>query len=346
MTNIWDMPRIKQYIADGIEENLTLDYKGAGSLGKEDKKKAEITKDVSAMANSAGGIIIYGIAEHGTNKHLPDRIDPIDRSQISKEWLEQVINNIRPKIDGLVIHSIPIEKKPQEVVYVVEIPQSDTAHQAVDKRYYKRFNFLAEPMEDYEIRDVMARGQYPKIELKLEIEHRKKPKIDDSLDLTKIIKEVNKALIQPANQPVETIDSFILDIRAFNVGRVYAKYIVVSVKIPLRLLPSESKEVKIEIFTGESYYNYADDNRAGPHHIIGMENNFIGSNSDHQYEPILPGRGRKFDSIRLRDDFLKLNLKEIDNITWKISADNAPLQHGEIAVADIERRHIALHPLR
>jgi hypothetical protein len=46
---------------------------------------------------------------------------------------------------------------PNDVAYVVEIPQSETAHPALDNRYYKRFNFESVPMADHEIRDVMHR---------------------------------------------------------------------------------------------------------------------------------------------------------------------------------------------
>jgi hypothetical protein len=126
------------------------------------------------MANSYGGIIIYGVSEcqDKLRKHLPEKSDPIDRTQLPKEWLEHVINNIRPKIEGLVIHPVPINTASNHVVYVVEIPQSWTVHQAIDKRYYKRYNFESVPMEDDEIRDVMvlARQQHPKIDLKFEIE--------------------------------------------------------------------------------------------------------------------------------------------------------------------------------
>ena len=105
MSNIWDQSRIQQHIVQEIEESLTLDYKAAGSLSKTDGKKKEITKDVSAMANAAGWIIIYGVSEYQEpdKKHLPEKIDSIDQTRFPKEWLEQVINNIRPKIDGLVI---------------------------------------------------------------------------------------------------------------------------------------------------------------------------------------------------------------------------------------------------
>jgi hypothetical protein len=51
------------------------------------------------------------------------------------------------------------------VAYVVEIPQSNTAHQANDKRYYRRFNFECVPMEDFEIRDIMNRATIPDVEV-------------------------------------------------------------------------------------------------------------------------------------------------------------------------------------
>ena len=62
---------LEDLINNEVEENLHLDYKSAGSLSKEDKKKAEITKDVSAFANSDGGIIVYGICL--VNGYRPSR---------------------------------------------------------------------------------------------------------------------------------------------------------------------------------------------------------------------------------------------------------------------------------
>jgi len=136
-------------------------------LSKTDAKKKEISKDVSSFANSDGGNIIYGVKEFGVSdkKHLPEKVeDGFDPSTISKEWLEQVItSNIHPKISGLIIKSIStgIDSK---VIYVVIIPKSATAHQAGDKRYYKRYNFASVMMEDYEIKDVMNRGKIPIVE--------------------------------------------------------------------------------------------------------------------------------------------------------------------------------------
>jgi hypothetical protein len=156
---------IQKYIDDGIEESLALDYKSASALGNSDRQKKEITKHISAMANSAGGTIVYGVKEHDDpgKRHLPEKLEGVDRSQFSKEWLEHVINNIRPRIDGLTIYPVDLDTSPEDVIYVVEIPQSTTAHQATDYRYYKRFNFESVPMEDYEVRDVMGRAVAPDI---------------------------------------------------------------------------------------------------------------------------------------------------------------------------------------
>ncbi|MAT96447.1 MAG: hypothetical protein CL608_04830 [Anaerolineaceae bacterium] len=190
METNWDLSKLQKYIDDEIEESLTLDYKAAGALQKSDGKKKEITKDVSAMANSAGGLLLYGISEYQQpdKEHLPEKFSPIDQTEYSKEWLEQVIMNIRPRIDGIIIHPVSVEEN--QVIYVVEIPQSTLAHQASDYRYYKRFNFLSVPMEDHEIRDVNNRATVPEVA----VSFYSQPYFSDSdgLWLKPIAKVINK----------------------------------------------------------------------------------------------------------------------------------------------------------
>jgi hypothetical protein len=50
-----------------IQESLTLEYKASGAVEKTEGKKMEIAKDVSALANAAGGQIVYGMTEHSAN---------------------------------------------------------------------------------------------------------------------------------------------------------------------------------------------------------------------------------------------------------------------------------------
>ena len=99
------------------------------------------------MANSAGGTIIYGMFE---KENLPTGLDiGFDPTDIKKEWLEHVIlGTIRPRLNGVVINPVNlVSHAPGKVAYVVFVPQSHTAHQASDKRYYKRFNFEATAMD-------------------------------------------------------------------------------------------------------------------------------------------------------------------------------------------------------
>lgn len=193
----FNLAYLNNLIENKVEENLNLDYKASGALDKQNNKTSEISKDVSAMANSDGGILIYGIGEDKINKHLPEMIDPINRSDFSKEWLEQIIQDkVRPRISNFKIH--PIDINNEQVVYVVEIKKSNTAHQAFDKKYYKRFNFQSTAMYDYEIKDILNRSKNPEI----------------SLDFK--LKEQQKKLV----------------IRAVNNGSVYAKYLNVKIRIP------------------------------------------------------------------------------------------------------------------
>lgn len=168
----WDETDLLGLIQNQTKESIELDYKSCDSLQKTEGKKNELSKDVSALANSAGGTLVYGITEDG---HVPTGLDiGYDPTDITKEWIDQVINsNIHPRIEGLLINQIELTtQNPGRVAYVLEVPQSTRGpHQAADKRYHKRFNFESVAMEDYEIRDIMRRASSPNLRCKHFIEY-------------------------------------------------------------------------------------------------------------------------------------------------------------------------------
>jgi hypothetical protein len=158
----WDRSDLEALLANQVQESLTLDYKDSRAISKENGFRNEISKDVSAFANSAGGQVIFGIREAG---HLPSGIDDgVDPSLFTREWLEQLINStIRPRLQGLVIRQIALDAS--KVAYAIEVPQARglAPHQANDHKYYKRFNFQSVPMEDYEVRDALRRSTTPSL---------------------------------------------------------------------------------------------------------------------------------------------------------------------------------------
>ena len=145
--NRYTFKDIQSLIDNDVEESQYLDFKEAGALNKKDqKKKFDISKDVASFANSDGGIIVYGIKE---KNHKAGSITFIDGSEITKEWLEQVINsNIQRHIPDLKIYPIRKSGDIKKSIYIVKIPTSAEApHLSKDKKFYKRFNFESVAME-------------------------------------------------------------------------------------------------------------------------------------------------------------------------------------------------------
>jgi hypothetical protein len=167
----WEEEDIEALIENGVQESLTLDYKRSASLDKRNpKSRIELSKDVAAFANSAGGVLIYGVEE---DNHLPKQIDKgCDPQDTTREWIEQIINStIQRRIDGIRIKQIVLTKKsPGQVLYIVSVPQSKGApHMAVDHVFYKRFNYESAPMEEYEIRDVSNRNSTPDLHIETKL---------------------------------------------------------------------------------------------------------------------------------------------------------------------------------
>lgn len=316
---MFDLNYLNQLIANKIEESPELEYKAAPALQNESKRVMEISKDVSSFANSSGGLIIYGMAEDQAHKQFPSNIDPINRRNISKEWLEQIINSrIRPRIHGLKIHVIVMPENQDQVVYILEIPKGDTAHQADDRRYYRRHNFTTEQLLDHEIRDIMGRGKNAEIIVDFEIS--KKPNLKRGGD--------GRTLDE--KQP----NSYWLNVYAENVGKVYAKYINIVLTLPQRCLTNHPYDrdnpriTQIEADNtvrdlvepdGRRYYQgaFAKAPQYGPA----------------RYEPILPGRRMILKSIQING----YSTDHINRLSWTVYADNAEAKTGEIAFSQINQ---------
>jgi hypothetical protein len=153
----WQLPNIEELIKDRVQESLGLDYKASGALAKDSSKVTELSKDVSSFANSEGGTLVYGVTQDDQN--YPKALDDgSDKAKISAEWIGQIIDSrISPRIRGYRIHAIDLPTG--MALFVVHIPQSETAHMADDKRYYRRSDCRSVPMEHYEIEDIKGRSR-------------------------------------------------------------------------------------------------------------------------------------------------------------------------------------------
>jgi len=317
---VFDIDYLNQLIANGIEENSELEYKSAAALQRDDKKMTEASKDVSAFANSNGGVLIYGISEDRTNRHLPGNIDPVDRKAITKEWLEQILNaRIRPRIHGIKIHVVKIAD--DKVVYILEIPKSETAHQANDKLYYRRHNFSVESMFDSEIRDVMARQKAPQIKIHFDIT--RKPNI---------LMAPNGGQVLYQQRPI----LFSLNVHIENVGKMYATYINIVLTLPERIIDlmcdeGEKTIVKIPLDNKVRDEIESPDDNLQTFFAIGH------TDKPKHYgpprnEPLLPGMKMTLKSFPLYIE----NIADGDVLNWTLHADNAEPQTGTLEFGQIE----------
>lgn len=153
---------LQKLIDNKIEESTTLEYKSLDSL----KNNLEIAKDISAMANSEGGRIIYGIKEDENG--FPEKIEwTSDKGE--KDKIDQILSSrINRKIEGCEIEEIKSEVDKKKFVIIVNIPKSDLApHQSGNKKYYRRSNSRAREMEHGEIEDLFFKRKRPKLRIEL-----------------------------------------------------------------------------------------------------------------------------------------------------------------------------------
>jgi hypothetical protein len=142
---------IEQLKSNKTCESDILDYK------EQLLKDEDLLKHVSSFANNQGGYLIFGVKETGKGGY-PEEILGIDRNQVNKERIEQVIlSSIQPRLD-VKIQQID-HQDPSKVFVVIQIPNSylKPHMNRQGDRFYKRYNFEAMPMTEIEVNDAYKR---------------------------------------------------------------------------------------------------------------------------------------------------------------------------------------------
>ncbi len=152
----------------GQSETARIEFKSHRIFEKKEKAREELSQEISAFANTEGGVILIGIEERKDGKsRIADRISGLSPDVISPESLQQVADsNISPPLTGIRVSRVHFSKHNTGTVgFAIAVPQGSTAYQAKDLKYYGRREFEKKPLLDNEIRLRMMKGRIAQAEL-------------------------------------------------------------------------------------------------------------------------------------------------------------------------------------
>jgi schlafen family protein len=117
-------------------ESRTLEYKEA-LPNRSDRDRKEFLADVSALANSSGGVIIYGIREKREDKKktgIPEAIVGLTGTTADEaaQRVEQMIRSgLDPALGGFLVRTFNLDEKGDQFLLAVGVPASLLAPHAV-----------------------------------------------------------------------------------------------------------------------------------------------------------------------------------------------------------------------
>ena len=166
----FDLGQIDDYLKRRQEEHLQLDFKTikSASLASADDRR-NFAKSLSGFANSAGGIIVWGIDARRNDEGIDCAVAASEIKELPmllsrlNEFTGQAVS---PIVDG--VRHRPIERALGIGFAATLVPESQSApHMAKlgEDRYYKRSGASFYKMEHFDLEDMFGRRQKPSLEI-------------------------------------------------------------------------------------------------------------------------------------------------------------------------------------
>jgi len=156
----------------GQSESIRREYKAGVMFDRDHESKwvENLSTAISALANTEGGDLILGVVEDRKSKpRVASVIDGVSTA-LDTERLQRLIEgNVSPYLPGIRVHRVKLSSVPDRVVFVIQVPQGNTAYQANDGRYYGRSEFEAKHLRDHEVRLRMSRGKVARAGVRLRV---------------------------------------------------------------------------------------------------------------------------------------------------------------------------------
>jgi hypothetical protein len=151
-----DEALLRAVCAESWSESGTLEFKQILPRAGDTDAKLEFVKDVSALANSNGGDLVYGISEKAGAAHslipIADAVDPVTRR------LDQVLEaGVEPRIQGIQYRAVDIAGGGYVLVMRVPASFSGPHRCVVERRFVMRANSRTSDMSYDQVRSAFDR---------------------------------------------------------------------------------------------------------------------------------------------------------------------------------------------
>jgi len=301
----------------------------------ENDVKSNMSKAISAFANSGGGTLVFGLLNPNRKWEVDDGgVDLAVKKPSTREWLEDIIPTLVDfPLLSFNVYAIQGKENNSQIsegraIFIIEISDSEQApHQATDHRYYVRVGGKSRPIGHRLVADIFGRRSYPKIQLEFIAK-------SSFYYESSFIPTFSETTLEekPKRRKWELV------IRAFNSGKIFAQYINCFVSIPAALVPTDELEFDytsdddFEEIDGIKYVTWSKKNTRRD--II--EAKAFGANQygSSWFDPVLPNLAFSWD-WDIFEGFDKEKHGDL-KIFWEVYADNAAPQKGFILVRDIE----------
>lgn len=138
-----------------LAEGPSLEYKRELSLAGRDARR-EVLKDLTGMANSGGGTVVFGIAEDPESEDLPGSVHPLTDSGTISRLQAIVRDGVNPPLLAE-YQPIPWEGGYILAVHVIQSSLGPYMVEGYDEgRYYRRAGRMTAKMSEREVRDAYA----------------------------------------------------------------------------------------------------------------------------------------------------------------------------------------------
>lgn len=282
--------------------------------------RENLSKAVSAFANSGGGVLVLGVQDPKDGWKVDDGgVSLSIRGRTTREWLEDVVPQLvqhplqRLNVYAIVANGEGSEIGPDRGVFLIEVPDSQIApHQATDLRYYARVGGKSHPIGHRFVSDIFNRPRHPSIDVSV------------ARECSEWVQEKDRW----GNPTGKSTRSSKLRIRATNTGRALAQFVHVFVCFPAKWLPDD-EDSTLDGVVEYRFRNTRQDVMGGS---FSGNMTYRPTYGPSWFDPMLPGISQSW-TINMHDD-VEHQLPD-GKVEWTAYADSAPATNGSVSGVEL-----------